>query len=250
MLPSPVTSPILGNPSGEDKFNVLGIFPSGFTLICITILLGPVIKGATVAFDPDVEFWLGELPKLLVAPPLLVLIAHFIHWWAKGPSKFAVVLALCGSGGMLMLCGNEILVKALALGGGFQSTDCSYSVPKYTLERSWQAAQKFRASCGKSAVRIQDCDGYAEMLKKNPSWEYLQSLEQRYSCGGWCEAEKPLWAVREAEDSCSKAVAYLMSNRVRRTAFQEALFGLGLVVISSTVLIWVGPALREKGVNW
>jgi len=212
----------------------------------------PMVKGMYLARDPLVTTWQGTVPQLVFALPLaLIVIAHGIHRLKNGPRRRAIILSLVGSSVVLGIQANHIGVKALELSNSFAASDCEAPLVKYQLEQAWQEAQKFRMQCPlKEEHLIQRCPGYEDAEVKNPGWQFLRELEQRYTCAGWCVPHMPLWTFHTGRDSCSAVVAQVLSIKVTRDSMQVVIYSITILAFSIMTVISLGPSIRERGIEW
>lgn len=237
--------------------DLMRIFAAAFTLSCLLLFAAPVVKCIDLAFSIEVTFWLGLVPRVFVFFPLgFILVAHIIHWRRQAPNKYAILLATVGSALVLLVLSHRLLGQAASLSAKFSSTDCSFP-QKHELELAHQAAKSFFESCQAQSENadynymITDCRGYQEQLATHPSWNYLEKLEQRYACAGWCTTDKPLWGFAfTTRAPCSGIVGQILQTSVSQVAKQVFIYCIFIVMGSATSLILLGPKIRDLGMDW
>merc|ERR1719198_144804 len=98
---------------------------------------------------------------------------------------------------------------------GLKSIYCQTFAAKSDLEVQWQNARTFYATCISATAnqtgtsfqddiatyKLRDCAGYDIALASNPGWPYLQALEERQRCAGWCAKSQALWTTDPVKDS-------------------------------------------------
>merc|ERR1719263_1103897 len=134
------------------------------------------------------------------------------------------------------------------------STDCLLLKAKYDLQHEWEAAHSLYQTClNQTAVehdltvdyladnfRIQDCTEYPRSLEHHrAAWNYLQHLEERTHCTGFCIPGPPLWTspLGPHKDSCAVAVASAFMNFASPNAQQ--VFIVSLVTVLFVVITMV-----------
>lgn len=243
-------------------------FPTAFTLFCLSAFLVPIWTLVHLSQDENVRRWLGGGALATAAwLPVLYAVSHVLHHLRGTPVRMAVIFSLCGSSLFLLLVSNASLRDSGSIGAALATQDCFGLVEKQELELQWQEAQSFFAGCAasmasgqnlsKSVVmaraRITDCPGYAVEAGKSErggSWGYLQFLEERYHCSGWCQESEPVWSFGPHQDSCSEAVALVLLTKVRWTSLQVLVYSVAMFGLTSVVLILGTPMLGRYGIVW
>lgn len=241
---------------GADKgVDLLKVFPLAFTMACCLLFLMPFVKCVDLAFDSNVVYFMGTavLRILLFFPIVLILLAHFIHWRSQRPNKYAFVLGTIGPAVCFLVLGERVLSEANGLGFRFLSEDCGpHFHKKYQLEQSYQAARSFYDTCVPMTPEhpnlspiITECSGYQVEMNHRPAWRYLQHLESRYTCAGWCTSEVPLWALSNApRDPCSRVVGQVMRTSILPQALQVFVYSILVIVVAVVGLLVLGPKIR------
>jgi len=252
---------ISGFPSQELLYvDVLKLLPDFFTVWCVLVFIGPLVKSVQYAQDINVLYWLGELPVFASLLALvLICIGAVIHWLSQVPSKVAIMISIVGASLALAVTADGIVVKSFDLRNVFASTDCRWSEEKYEVEKAWRTAFVFFQDCQSAAVNrttqhrtIVDCPGYSAMLTKySKTWSYLADLEETYTCAGWCSPSTPVWDAGDAiRDPCSKVVAEVLSAKVIPFAKQVTIFGIFKASLTVMFVVLMGGSMRSQGARW
>mmetsp|Transcript_16084 Transcript_16084/g.50537 ORF Transcript_16084/g.50537 Transcript_16084/m.50537 type:complete len:280 (+) Transcript_16084:116-955(+) len=232
------------------------LFPEAFACGCLLLFAAPVVKTFDLAFDPLVLHWVGDGLKVVAALPLVfVAVGYALHRAWHRPSKIAVILSLLGSSLMLGFQAHRLAMMSMELGDRFAASDCATFPAKYALEREWQRASQFHATCKRNSadgrsLMVQECPGYALEAPQHPSWDFLKTLETTYGCAGWCKEHEPLWTLSKPQDSCSFATAFVMGVKIHPTANQVFVYCVAVLILTSAALLLAGPWLHERGVQW
>lgn len=245
--------------SREDAkgFDVLQIYPFTFAFLSTLVYLGAIIKMGQIADNFNVKQWIGTWPFFIAYLPIaFIVIAYFIHWSKRTPSKLAALIGLIGPSVLLFVGAYQVSSSAIKLSGAFGSNDCITSQPKYQMSVAWKAAESFMKTCkspvkGFKPVTIDECSGYKDELKKHPDWNYLASIEGKTGCGGWCTPAKPLWVFSHGvQDPCSAAAGQALGTEVLHPAMQVAIYGVAVLFLATVGIAIVGDKLGKQGIDW
>lgn len=261
-IPTPSPEYSKGSLSGETSpygkpLDVMEMFPSFFTAFCFAIFVTPIVLCYHIGRDPQVLFWIGDYLNWVLFLPILFVWAYLYHVICRRPSKFVMTICLIGSSVVILVLSQHVLLDAYDRANEFTARDCDTFPRKLELQRSWEAARTFYASCmaetaeelgigyasAVSTYRIEDCADYATQLDRNPDWGYLAELEEEHYCAGWCERGHAIWTLEETRDSCSSTVADIMHNTIRRTMLQVVVYTIFLLSVLSVMFVWLGPSL-------
>lgn len=235
-------------------FDLLQIYPFTFAFVSILVFLGAMVKMAFIAANPNVQYWIGYWPTYLAYLPLaFIFVAYVIHRINRLPSKFASLIGLLGPAVMLLVGGYKVSVSALTLSSAFQSTDCVTNPQMYQLGVSWRAAADFKKDCKGAGTTstIDECDGYEDMLVKNPDWKYLSYLESTTGCGGWCDPASTLWVYPGGvQDPCSSAAGEALDTQVLYPSVQVAIYDILIVFLTTVGIAILGPKISKQGIEW
>lgn len=245
---SPANAGYMRDP--EKGVDLLKVFPTAFGLGCFLIFASPVVKMLDIVFDPSVAFWMGVAPQIVVFTPVpLVLAAFGISWVSGSPSRSAVLLGMAAPALVLAILSERVMEQSVTYSVRLGSRDCHSFLPKYELERSRKAAVDLQRSCG--ARIIEECADYSMASTADPNWDYLARVERRHACGGWCEPGRPVWGFGEVPgDACSTAVSEVLGSKVLQGSTQVFVYSLVVLAVVSLVMVWLGPTIREAGVDW
>lgn len=254
------TQAVMNKPLGMER-----MFPTAFTLITSLLLFIPTFLCIKIAHSPILTYWHDpSITWVLLAAPVLVLIAHIVHT-QKGPCKLTVAVTLLLPTILLVFCSEMLASMSSHLSQELFSTDCDTFTKKRLLQRSWEEARDFYLTCladTKAAAnvsstalvnnfRIQDCQLYPEEFAKHKKdWTYLEYLEQHQECSGWCEFTMQLWSKTPTSDSCSTIVSAYFQFYVYERSRQ--VLTTMVVTLLATVLgiSFVGDVLRSRGYDW
>mmetsp|Transcript_135481 Transcript_135481/g.377330 ORF Transcript_135481/g.377330 Transcript_135481/m.377330 type:complete len:264 (-) Transcript_135481:51-842(-) len=240
----------------QKTFDLLRVFPMGFTFCCLILLGPPTIKCIDITFDPDFTFWCGRVPRVFTFLPLVfILIALWRHLIRKAPSRLAVSLGLLGSSVAVMVLAIFFLEEGTSRGSILLYASCSSE-----LERSWQRARALFAHCLHTrhyaidpiTLSLNECPGYAEVeLEEVESWQYFAQVEHRHDCGGWCQAGPQLWGLSfQDTTACSRAVGDVFVYRIKPIGLQLLLYSFTLLILTTLGMVAWGPRLRRLGLDW
>uniref|UniRef100_A0A7S2MPE8 Uncharacterized protein n=1 Tax=Alexandrium andersonii TaxID=327968 RepID=A0A7S2MPE8_9DINO len=239
---------------GKRTVNVIYVFPEAFLAISVLVFATPVVKALYLASDPLIANWFGVQPKVIVALPMAFVIAGYLmHAMRRLPSRAAIAVSLLGSSLALGVQANNIAVNALDLRNSFAASDCEDWTPKHNLEASWEAAHDFQKKCEENIGEdylISHCPDYAEQAFQHPGWSFLENMEHRYVCSGWCQHRQPLWITLPTKDSCSIVVSQVLSAKVLRDCVQLIIYCFLVGTLTVIGLILFGPTMQEKGFDW
>uniref|UniRef100_A0A7S4V581 Uncharacterized protein n=1 Tax=Alexandrium monilatum TaxID=311494 RepID=A0A7S4V581_9DINO len=240
--------------AGKRTINIAGIFPEVFVASCLLLFTPPVVKSVYLAFDPLVSYWFDFKTKVVVALPAVFIGAGYVmQALRRAPRRGAIALSLLGPSMALAVQANNIAANALELSNDFAASDCEPFTRKYPLESSWQAASDFQKQCwskvGEEYLLIH-CHDYSEHAFKHPGWAFLENMEHRYVCSGWCHHRAPLWTTLPTADSCSTVVSQVLFAKVLRDSVQVVIYNFIVICLSIVALVLLGPTMREKGFDW
>lgn len=239
------------------KLDVMEMFPALFTAFCLATFMTPIVLSFHIGRDPQVLFWIGDYIKWVAYLPVLYLGAYVYHTVYRLPSKMVMTVCLIGSCVTILILSDRVLLAAYDRANEFAARDCDTFPTKRELQREWESARVYYATCVASvaeetgmtyesaynAYRIRDCEDYAAQLAAHPHWEYLGQLEEQQLCSGWCERAQPLWVGGDVKDSCSAVVGDIMMNKVQWTMMQVLVYTITVLGIVSVLLVSVGPTL-------
>jgi hypothetical protein len=104
---------------------VLKMFPSTFLLFCVAIFIVPAFLVVYANSDTNSRHFFPQLAPWLLVLPALYVMAYIAHTAKGSPSKFWVVLSLVGSGVVLLVVADLLLIDVYEKGPAFSySSDC------------------------------------------------------------------------------------------------------------------------------
>mmetsp|Transcript_20172 Transcript_20172/g.35879 ORF Transcript_20172/g.35879 Transcript_20172/m.35879 type:complete len:361 (+) Transcript_20172:152-1234(+) len=222
------------------------IFAPLFTVGCLMVFLTPIWQLVYLTQDADVQFWLGRSwGQLAALLPLMFVGGFFAHLKLRRPHRLTALLSLLVPSMVLLVEGHELMGLSLDKASGLRSANCQAFEGKQLLQDSWVAADRLLESCKKDgqSVLLPDCSGYwAARVDHREDWDYLESLETRHGCAGWCQDGRQLWTLGKAQDSCSTAVAQVFSQKAARTSLQVMVYSTCVLVVACSatvaVVVW------------
>lgn len=248
-----------------DFEHVMSNFQAMFTLFCFVLFVVPAWLVFHVGSDPEVLHWITRAAKSVIALPILIVVTHVVHHFTGRPNRILILLCTVGSAALLLIVGDMILMGSYTLINQLVADDCSTFPGKAEVELEWQNAKTFYASCVSDLAanssgnltfqdavvqyRIQSCPDYEQQLEANPQWPYLEQLEDRYACAGWCARGLPLWSFKEATGPCAPAVAQILNEKVAWAMLQVVVLSIAALGVLGIGLISAAPALRKYGVE-
>eukprot|EP00931_Biecheleriopsis_adriatica_P050586 TRINITY_DN29299_c0_g1_i1.p1 TRINITY_DN29299_c0_g1~~TRINITY_DN29299_c0_g1_i1.p1 ORF type:complete len:360 (+),score=61.22 TRINITY_DN29299_c0_g1_i1:69-1082(+) len=235
------SSSILPEDSPKD-LSVGHIFAPLFTFASLILFISPIWQIVHLAGDDDVTYWMGSQFGIVAALLPSVLIGSFlVHKRLQQPDRLVMLFSLLVPSIALFATSYIITQQAAEISSGLGSSSCE-RVGR-SLQESWQMAKALQESCsGEAAAKqgIQWCSQYEALYEMQAeAWDYLQLVEERHSCAGWCRSSLPLWRLPErvGEDSCSTAVSQSLARKAARTAGQVQLYCLFIIVATSMAAV-------------
>lgn len=219
------------------------------------VLFYPIAMSCVLHAKPSVQYWYGSGSFIVaVSVTLWVVLCKVALRYGKLPRSAAFMcyvvlpaLVLCVHGTIQ----TTIIVEYASMLTG---TDCNTFAEKAALQRAWDAASAFKQGCAvilasesgvsfseeaTSLVNIAECSGYQEAMKgHHAEWTYLEHIEKKYTCGGWCYADLPIWLPDEnRRDSCSAAATLVMTGSITTQGHQISAYSLMVLCVSTAILI-------------
>lgn len=238
----------------EGKMIMRRLFPAGFTMVCVVLFIVPCYLAVYAARHPVAKYFCSEWYFSLIVIPVLILFVHFVHT-RNGPDKYMTHLALLIPSILLLVYGTTMLATATSRADKLFSTDCNIMLEKMHLQREWEAAHLLYQSCLEDTAaarnltasylaknfRIQDCTEYQDSLEEHRrDWKYLQQLEEKHACTGFCTTGEQLWSKGPHKDSCAIAVASVFRYVVRGNFLQVVALSLFTLCVDMAMVIFTG----------
>lgn len=245
----------------EGKIRVRNMFPAAFTMICVLFFMIPCYLAVYAARHPVVRYFTGEWYYILAFIPVLIAIVHNFHVH-NGPNKSVTNLALLVPNMLLLVYGTNMLTSASSKADMLFSIDCNTMVEKAHLQQEWEAAHSLYRSCLKQTAasrnvttsflathfRIQDCSEYAPALQHHSrEWSYLQYLEGKHACSGFCIPGEPLWSTGSHKDACAIEVSSVFRNVVKGNFMQVVALSLVTLCLDVVAVAFLGSMLKSNG---
>eukprot|EP00442_Polarella_glacialis_P056413 CAMPEP_0115152152 /NCGR_PEP_ID=MMETSP0227-20121206/66005_1 /TAXON_ID=89957 /ORGANISM="Polarella glacialis, Strain CCMP 1383" /LENGTH=141 /DNA_ID=CAMNT_0002562735 /DNA_START=28 /DNA_END=451 /DNA_ORIENTATION=- len=139
---------------------------------------------------------------------------------------------------VLLVEGHELMGLSLDKASGLRSANCQAFEGKQLLQDSWVAADRLLESCKKDgqSVLLPDCSGYwAARVDHREDWDYLESLETRHGCAGWCQDGRQLWTL---------------GQKAARTSLQVMVYSTCVLVVACSatvaVVVWQRQGMLQS----
>jgi hypothetical protein len=94
------------------------------TLFCV--FLYPLLTVTHLAFDENVQFWIGYYPLLTLLIPLIWMLAHMYHVYIGKGNRAVVTFAFTCPCVLFFLVGGSILFQATHVVDGLLTADCAH----------------------------------------------------------------------------------------------------------------------------
>lgn len=238
------------------------LYPGLLTIALFAVFGCSVITGARLANEPNCKYWIGEIGYITLAIPLIVVIAHIVQSYNRRPSYFAVLFSCVLPPLLCLIVGFTYSDKIDNITVRLLSTDCTTFQHKFRIEQAYKSAKSFYDDCVAVEAKnhskaievvkgdkiITQCPGYDPQASGYPrEWTYLQALEEKEHCAGWCfVGEDALWTRNPRKwDSCSSAAGMTMKNAVGRNASRLMING----VVGFLIALLVVFAINEWMAN-
>lgn len=222
---------------------------------CLLLILGmPGVMCFGISLHPSTRYWVGRQGAVAAIVCLVwVFIGHRVLF-RKGVNRSVAVgeLLVIPAVGLAMV-GESYRLFSLDVISQLGTEDCAAFPGKQKLEAAWVEANELLRGCiaEQAAITgspveeieqvtvVQRCPDYKDRREAwAAEWDYLQLLEERERCYGWCKVRQPVWVTRESDlglrggwDRCSLVAAQSLNNKVYRVATQIIFFSVvGLLV--------------------
>jgi hypothetical protein len=237
--------------SRNDMFNVPFEFKLFFSVVIL--LSWPVTICAVLQSKPSVNYWFGDWAAMIsIGVCIWTAFMYFVYIIGLCSRSMAAVLMLilpCTA--FTIFCEVQDL-RFQTMATALRSLDCTSHKDKFNLQQAWEAAHDVSVKCEanlqkltgapvkqiKQVRNFEDCQGYKEAESAHmKEFKYLKGLESKYSCGGWCHPDYPLWDHSDTpEDSCSIAAGRAMTNSIAHMGTQVAVY---CFIVLATVSSWM-----------
>mmetsp|Transcript_29788 Transcript_29788/g.47982 ORF Transcript_29788/g.47982 Transcript_29788/m.47982 type:complete len:270 (+) Transcript_29788:49-858(+) len=165
------------------------------SFLLLTIFVPPTLLLWQLAHITDVRYFLGlhwaDAAYAVVLFSLVVPLLHLrmrLHPWAFLMSVWIPAFVFVAVAWHYR-DGTFAVMEAL------QNHDCMAFAEKRPLEKAHEEAATFYRNCSDQSVfTIAECPRYEEVFKMAPTeMTYLQDLEKRFPCAGFCNSARRLW---------------------------------------------------------
>jgi len=246
-----------------------GIFPTVFTFAMLAVCCGPFILGMSIHNEASVRYWLGSTSSLMLIAPIFVILGHVVHMFKGRPIFLVVLLSTIVPPLLFVFVAETLSGGANGVVNQLASTDCTTYSGKYHVEKAYQSASAIFDTCvdrvakqtrqrsekARSQIALGDCSEYyaASNARKEfgVAWAYLEALELRDGCSGWCTASPSLFNPKHGEgDLCSTTASSALHGPVARS-MQRMLAYAVVLLVTNVVCVWIMSSLFIKmNISW
>jgi len=235
-------------------FKYRELFPSVLTLALFAIFGSPMITGYRMYSDPNVLYWIGRTPVVLLTIPFFLVVGHIIQSFYGKPLFFPLLFMIVPPAMLTTCVGYGLNVPLKGITVRLLSSDCVTFVEKWNIQNAYDTAFTIYNSCAdetakktnttaeavkKDGLVLTECRNYKpEGSEFEKEWAYLQQLEYKENCAGWCyNGEVALWTNNfPANDACSNAAAASLNSKVNFASQRMMLNGLmGFIIGGGTI---------------
>jgi len=242
-------------PVKEAKFSHAVPFEAKLFFAVILLLSWPVAICFLLYTKPSISYWFGEWELVLGAGIIIWTIfnyfAYVIGAVGKGTATLLLLVLPCTV--LAIVCEMQDL-QFQFIATSLRSHDCNANKQKAYIQEAWLEASRVSAQCTKALSadtgapeeeimkvrKLEECAGYIEARKQySREFSYLKGLEEKYTCGGWCEPNYPLWiSATTPLDSCAISAGRAMTNSISQMGTEVAVYAfIVLVSVSSWLLL-------------
>jgi hypothetical protein len=230
------------------------LFASSLTGTLFCVFLYPLLTVVHLAFDENVQFWIGWYPLLTLLVPVVWFIAHFYHIHLGKGNRAVVTFTFTFPCVVFFLVGGSILFQATHVVDGLLTADCAHFRAIRPVEQAYLDAATVLKKCQEEQkndnLLLQHCRDYINEYDSEShadNWPYLQFVERNYNCHGFCEATGVgLWTRDGGMDACSVAVASVLRGRVQHAAWQLMLYSAAVLILFLAWLAFIGSLEDPK----
>jgi len=167
---------------------------------------------------------------------VLILAVHLVHVQLGKLHWLAVFLGLLVPAIVILVATLYTESRTGNLANGLRSHDCHLGVAKWELQQAWDEAYITMSNCFTDTLKQHDGNITEAMLRHRfrlgdcteaaratiagssfvKSWAYLEQMEARHLCAGWCYQGPQLWADTIHKDTCAVAVAVELEEWLTR----------------------------------
>jgi hypothetical protein len=231
---------------------------------CAMLLLSwPVSMCLFLSFKPSVAYWFGSSELIIAVGVIVWIILSYVMFTAGALKRVTATLCILVLPCTVMAIFSEMQeLKFKFLGTGLRSNECSSSSEKVHIQEAWIAAKNLSVKCDQYLMqatgapinqimdvrRFDACPGYSALyVVHKPEWDYIETLEGNYRCGGWCFPSYPLWKTANYTlDSCSLAAGQAMENSISHMGAQIGFYCFAVMLCITLLLVLAPRWLQEE----
>jgi len=244
----------------------------GLATVAIFAVMGPTfIDAYALAQDANAQYWVGHFAwYILFVIPAIIVLAHLVQSWARRPLFLALVASVAVPPLLSSIVGYLYMLPVSHVVVRLRSSDCTTFESKFHIESAYREAASFYHDCVAAAAKnaskpvetvekemvISQCPKYdPDASGYQREWMYLEALEKKDYCAGWCESGKSLWTTQRGVlgDSCALAAASQMDALVQTNASRMMLTGLiGFLLAFFAILLvneWISRS-EDTSLHW
>jgi len=149
---------------------------------------------------------------------------------------------------LMFFVAGYIRGRATIVTSALDNADCFAFGEKRHLQRVWMGLEQVYESCAAdgSFRTIELCPGFEAVVEEYPSdTAYLQSLEQRFPCGGFCwDGPRLFHDAGRQGPACSRFVAQWVLG-ARLQTFAVIMYVLGVALAALPLYLMFEPFLKD-----
>mmetsp|Transcript_23035 Transcript_23035/g.42436 ORF Transcript_23035/g.42436 Transcript_23035/m.42436 type:complete len:280 (+) Transcript_23035:87-926(+) len=223
-------------------------------MLIILAMFGPAAAlCVSTANMSDVQHFIGRWGYLALMFVLVAVIVPYFHFRKKvmthpGRSRMIFLASLWIPAVWIFFIAGYIRGRATMVTSALDNSDCFAFSEKRHLQRVWMGLEKVYDSCLASGTlqTLELCPGFKEIVTEYPEdVAYLQALESRFPCGGFCwDGPRLFYDLGSQGPACSPFIAQWVLG-ARRQAFAVIMFTLAVGIAAVPLYALFEPFLRD-----
>lgn len=242
------------------------LFASTFTGACCAVFLFPFTTTLHLAADPNVVYWLGYYPWVVLLVPALIAGVHIYHVWKQQAIRPLIMAAMIVPCVLFFLVGGCLLFQATHIIDGLVTSDCTSFRAVRATQLAYNDAAAVLADCRAQQpdAVLPECQKYVDeygLPGHGDHWQYLRYVEENYGCSGFCQAaESGLWTGKpqagcvntphapgceQHRDGCAMMVASALRGRVQHSSWQLMMYSIFVLFIFLGWMAAIGRKMQS-----
>lgn len=246
------------------------LYPSIMTLVLFAVFGSPMISGYRMINDPNVKYWIGGVGLLVFPIPFFLAAGHIIQAYYAKPMFFPLLLMIVPPALLCIFTGYGLFMPISGIVVKLLSSDCITFADKWYVQNAYQEALKVWNECAEmqanatkmkaedvkaGGLTLVECDNYKpEGSDFKKEWAYLEALEIREGCAGWCyNGEISLWAGNDPKsDACSSVVAAILNSKVGFASQRMMINGIVGLMLGGGAIFAINEMIQRSpdGGSW